>query len=155
MPDSNSAPAAPSHGNEVPTAPGSAGSVVFAAQLLTFCLLAAMLYWGRVVAIPLALSILLSFILKPGVRLLQRCYIPRSISVILTVTLACGLLGGFGWLIGSQLASLSNDLPQYRDNIATKVKSVRAMMKGGAVERIQGTMETLAEELNNEKPTSS
>lgn len=151
MSDTVSAPAPPVPGNDFSQAPGTAAPVIFAAQLLTFCLLAALLFWGRVVAIPLALAILLSFTLKPVVRLLQRCFVPKAIAVIVAVTFACSIIGCLGWLIGAQLAGLSKDLPLYRDNIATKVRSVRAMMRGGAVERIQGTMETLAAELNEEK----
>ncbi|MDZ4286604.1 MAG: AI-2E family transporter [Prosthecobacter sp.] len=150
MPEPTLAPATSAAGNDFPSPLGSAGSVNFAAKLLTFCLLAALLFWGRVVAIPLALAILLSFTLKPVVRLLQRCFIPRALAVITAVTLACSILGCLAWLIGAQLASLSNDLPGYRNNIAAKVRSVRGMLKGGAVERIQGTMESLAAELNKD-----
>ncbi|HYF35976.1 MAG TPA: AI-2E family transporter [Prosthecobacter sp.] len=154
MPEPQSAPATSDSGSELPPA-STDGSIVFAAKLLTFCLLAALLYWGRVVAIPLALAILLSFTLKPVVRLLQRCHLPRVIAVVTAVTMAMAILAGVGWLIGSQLASLSNELPKYRENIAAKVRSVRAMMRGGAVEKIQGTMETLAAEINKEKASST
>jgi predicted PurR-regulated permease PerM len=126
-------------------------SVAFAARLLSFCLLAGLLYWGRVVAIPLALAILLSFTLKPMVRRLGRWHVPRGISVIGTVGSVCAIVGCVGWLIGSQLVDLSEQLPAYRANIAAKVKSLRGMMKGGTMEKIQGTMEKLAVELEEDK----
>ena len=40
------------------------------------------LYFGREVFVPIALAILLSFVLAPMVRLLQRWHIPRGLSVI-------------------------------------------------------------------------
>jgi predicted PurR-regulated permease PerM len=126
------------------------GPVIFASKLLTFALLAGLLYWGRVVAIPLALAILLSFTLKPAVRWLQCLRVPRIVAVILTVALACGALAGFAWVVGMQLAELSRDLPQYRDNVTEKIRSVREMMRGGTVEKLQGTMESLAAELSED-----
>jgi predicted PurR-regulated permease PerM len=37
------------------------------------------LYFGRELFVPIALAILLSFVLAPLVRLLQRCYVPRGL----------------------------------------------------------------------------
>jgi predicted PurR-regulated permease PerM len=39
------------------------------------------LYLGREVFVPIALAILLGFVLAPVVRLLQRWHIPRALSV--------------------------------------------------------------------------
>jgi predicted PurR-regulated permease PerM len=49
------------------------------------------LYFGREVFVPIALAILLSFVLAPLVRLLQRWHIPRGLSVISVVLLALPL----------------------------------------------------------------
>ena len=46
------------------------------------------LYLGREVFVPIALAILLSFVLAPLVRLLQRWRIPRPVSVVGVVLLA-------------------------------------------------------------------
>jgi predicted PurR-regulated permease PerM len=42
----------------------------------------ATLYFGREVFVPIALAILLSFVLAPLVRLLQRWHLPRALSVV-------------------------------------------------------------------------
>jgi predicted PurR-regulated permease PerM len=46
------------------------------------------LYFGREVFIPIALAILLSFVLAPIVRQLQRLHVPRGFSVVGVVLLA-------------------------------------------------------------------
>src|SRR5262245_33633763 len=46
------------------------------------------LYFGREVFVPIALAILLSFVLAPLVRLLQRWHLPRGLSVVGVVLLA-------------------------------------------------------------------
>ena len=54
-------------------------TVFFIALIATF------LYVAREVLIPIALAVLLSFVLSPVVRLLERWYLPRSLSVVAVV----------------------------------------------------------------------
>ncbi|GAC1451000.1 MAG: AI-2E family transporter [Isosphaeraceae bacterium] len=70
---------------------------------------------------PLALSILLAFALTPLSRLLERRGVPRVASVLLTVVLTLGLLGGVGYVVGKQLTMLANKLPDYQENILRKM----------------------------------
>jgi hypothetical protein len=46
------------------------------------------LYFGRQVLLPIALAVLLSFVLAPPVRLLQRLYLPRFAAVTIVQRLA-------------------------------------------------------------------
>jgi predicted PurR-regulated permease PerM len=48
------------------------------ANVLVAALLVAAVYFGREVLLPIALAVLLSFVLAPPVRLLQRLNLPRS-----------------------------------------------------------------------------
>ena len=52
----------------------------------------AALYFGREVLLPMALAVLLSFVLAPPVRLLQRLYLPRFAAVTIVVLLAFGVI---------------------------------------------------------------
>ena len=45
------------------------------------------LYFGRELFVPIALAILLSFVLAPLVRVLQRWHLPRALSVVSVVLL--------------------------------------------------------------------
>ena len=65
------------------------------------------LYFGREIVIPIALAILLSFVLAPVVGLLQRIRVPRGIAVVSVVILAFALLFAVGSLLASQLTQLA------------------------------------------------
>ncbi len=69
-------------------------------QLLTsLALIIAALYWAHTVFIPVALALLLSFLLNPVVSVLQGRGLRRTPAVILVVLLMFSLLGGIGWTI--------------------------------------------------------
>ena len=77
----------------------------------------AALYFTRQVCIPLALAILLSFLLGPLVLWLGRLGIGRILSVIIVVTHVIALLGFITWLMASQVYDLASKLPQYESNM--------------------------------------
>jgi len=56
--------------------------------LLFVVVIVGCVYVGREVLVPMALAILMSFVLAPPVDFLQRWYIPRSLAVIGVVLLA-------------------------------------------------------------------
>ncbi len=88
------------------------------------------LYLGREVLIPITLSILLSFVLAPLVLLLQRIRVPKVPAVLLSVIAALGVLLVLGGIIGTQIASLSQDLPRYQTTIEHKISSVQHFATG-------------------------
>jgi predicted PurR-regulated permease PerM len=65
------------------------------------------LYFGREVFVPIALAILLSFVLAPLVRLLQRWHFPRSLSVISVALVAFASIFALGGVIATQVTELS------------------------------------------------
>jgi len=82
------------------------------------------------VLIPLALAILFSFVLAPGVRLLERWRLGRIASTFLMVIAGCAILGSIGWVAANQAVSLAAKLPEYRQNINDKIRALRAPSKG-------------------------
>jgi predicted PurR-regulated permease PerM len=93
---------------------------------LTVLILAviALLYFAGEVLKPLALAVLLSFALSPAARTFERARLPRAAAVVLTVVIALGLLGGFGYVVGEQLTSLAKQLPRYQQNIESKLNGI-------------------------------
>lgn len=73
---------------------------------------------------PLALAVLLSFCLAPVALFLERRRVPRGLAAALTVVLSLGALGGVGFLVGTQLSSLANDLPKYQGAMIAKVDAL-------------------------------
>src|SRR4051794_23059694 len=84
----------------------------------------AALYLGRDIFVPLALALLLSFVLAPLVRIIQQWRVPRSLAVIGIVALAFAILFALGTLMGRQLTQLASDLPLYETTIREKVRSL-------------------------------
>ncbi len=112
----------------------------------------ATLYFGREIFIPIAMAILLSFVLAPLVGLLQRLHVPRAIAVVSMVILAFGLLFALGSLLASQLTQLAGDLPRYQSTISEKIQSFRDTSAGrGTLERASGMLKDLSKELDKPK----
>jgi len=92
--------------------------------IITFLILAiiAFMYFAAEVLQPLALAVLLCFVLAPASRFLERNGVPRAAAVLLTVVTVLGALGGIGYVVGEQLTALGNDLPKYERNMTDKVR---------------------------------
>ena len=103
--------------------------------------------WAEGVLVPVAVALLLTFLLNPPVMVLQR-WIKRGPAVILVVTLTCGGLAVLGWVLTRQVSSLAQELPQYRQTIRQKVADVRYAVRGGAVEQVQTTIDDIKREIS-------
>ncbi|MEO5698719.1 MAG: AI-2E family transporter, partial [Burkholderiaceae bacterium] len=113
------------------------------------------LYFGRDILMPLALAVLLGFVLDPMVAWLKRRGLPRITAVVLVVTLALGGVGLAGILVGNQVSSLSKQLPTYQTNILHKLRDLRAKALGpgmfdGAVETLKVVKEEVAKAADDE-----
>ncbi len=104
------------------------------------------LYWAQAVLVPIALAILLTFLLAPPVTWLQR-WVGRIPAVLAMVTLLFTLLGLAGWGLARQTDNLAQDLPRYRVNILQKIADVRGASKGGSVEKLQETIDEIKTDL--------
>ena len=78
------------------------------------------LYFGRQILVPVALAILLSFVLSPPVRLLQGKYFPRGAAVGVVALLAFAAIFGLGTILAAQVRELASDLPQYQATLGEK-----------------------------------
>jgi predicted PurR-regulated permease PerM len=91
---------------------------------------AAVLYFARDVLIPLALAILLSFLLAPLVRRLEQWRLGRIASTFIAVVIGFSIIGGIGYVAGREALSLAAKLPEYRENIRNKIRAVRVPQEG-------------------------
>jgi predicted PurR-regulated permease PerM len=110
-------------------------------------LVVAGLYWLQAVLIPMALAVLLTFLLSPVVGTLQRRGLGRVPAVLVTVVLALSVLGGIGWTLTRQLMTLADELPRYSLNIQHRIADLHGASKGGSVEKVQKTVEDVVGEI--------
>jgi predicted PurR-regulated permease PerM len=100
-------------------------------------LVVAALYLGQRILIPLALAVLLSFVLAPLVSRLERRGMSRTVAVLLVVGAAFGLLGLVGWGIASQATAMINDLPQHKKDVQQKIADLQGAGKRGLLATVQ------------------
>ena len=116
--------------------------------LLTVGLVVAFLYLARDLIVPIALAILLSFLLAPAVRGLRRWHIGRVTAVSLTVLMAFLAMIGFTAVILQEVSSLAQQLPEYRSNLETKIRSLPGAVPGaGVLRRATSMVQELGREL--------
>jgi predicted PurR-regulated permease PerM len=111
---------------------------------LTAFIIAA-LYVARELLIPLALAALLTFLLAPLVSRLER-WIGRIGAVLLVGFLIVTATGAAGWVLTRQLVDLATKLPDYKENIRTKLRSITVSV-GGRFSKFSETVEELKQEL--------
>lgn len=113
-------------------------------------------YFGRDIFIPVAMAILLSFVLAPLVGLLQRIRIPRGMAVVSVVLFAFALLFAMGSLFATQLTQLAEDLPRYQSTISDKIQSFRDTTAGrDTLERASGMLKDLSKQLDKPNDAQS
>src|SRR5579863_3583374 len=122
---------------------------------LTVAILAiAVLYLAKVLFLPLAFAILFAFLLAPVVDLLERLRFPRALAAMVVILGSSALLAGAAWLLFTQLVSIANDLPIYRDNITEKMAAFHTP-SDSAIGRAEDEVEALSEELGLANSTAT
>ena len=117
-------------------------------------LLVAIVYWAQAILIPVALAILLTFLLAPMVGQLQCWGIHRGLSVSLVVMVTALLLGGTIWLAAMQIRNLAVELPQYRANMRQKISDLRELQKSSALDRLNDMLGEVRGELSKDDKSS-
>jgi predicted PurR-regulated permease PerM len=119
-------------------------------MLASICVVCAALYLAQSVLIPLALALLLSFLLAPMVTRLEKRGLHRVPAVVVVVTLLFSLLGLLTWAVALQVTDFAEQLPSYKGNIVAKIRSVHLNNVGGlgkaakAIEEMRDAVSTNA-----------
>jgi predicted PurR-regulated permease PerM len=127
--------------------------VKIAAWLVVGAVAIAALYVGQGVLIPLAIAFLIGFALSPIVTWLARCGLPRVLSVIV-VMLSLGLLiVALGFLVASQVRTLSAELPVYQSTIRGKIQGLGDSLREpgvlhGAIKTVDTVQTEVAEKIS-------
>jgi predicted PurR-regulated permease PerM len=127
---------------------GSDSRVALLQGLMIGAIVIGALYIGREVLLPLALAILLSFVLTPLLLLLRKIKVPRVPAVIVVVTLAFAIIFALGWMLSHQVAQLASDLPRYQHVLAGKISALRKSAESsGTFDNIAGALKGLEDEI--------
>jgi predicted PurR-regulated permease PerM len=111
-------------------------------------LIIAALYFGREIFVPLALAILLSFVLAPLVIFLHSWRVPRTASVLIAVFFGFSVIFSLGGLMVSQATRLAAKLPGYQQTLSDKIESLRGLMGGsGTLKEASTVLKKLETEL--------
>ncbi len=124
------------------------GGFLASEPLLLVGLVILTLYFARDLLAPMAFALVLNFLLSPAVALLERWRLSRSVSVVLVILIFFSGLGVTGWVVARQLVHVAELLPDYRENIQTKLDSLHTPI-GGAAGNAISSLEEMTEQLSS------
>src|SRR5688572_817829 len=75
---------------------------------------------GRFILVPVSIGILLTFLLMPVSRWLEKIRIPRIPAIILSIILMVIVLGGFIFFLSNQIMSFSEELPMLKEKVTAR-----------------------------------
>jgi predicted PurR-regulated permease PerM len=137
----------PSDGRDRAELPAGLIGVVAIPLVIT---VVAALYFARDVIIPITLAVLVSFLLAPAVRWLHHLRVGRVSAVAFTVLVTFVVILGFGAIVVQEVSSLARDLPNYRYNLETKIRTLPGFLPGGGIlNRATSMLRNLRKELTN------
>lgn len=115
----------------------------------------AVLYFGRKLLVPLAFSILFSFLLSTPLTWLERHRMPRALAVSIVLIIGMSVTGGLLWLFVNEFGSILKDWPGYQTNITRKVQAIRGA-PGEGIQNIERTFTQLKQDFaGNASPTQA
>jgi predicted PurR-regulated permease PerM len=132
-----------------PVSPGVRSDIAISRSLTILAVLGiiAALYFAKAILLPLALAVLLTFVLAPLVRLLESWSLGRIPSVVIVVVSAILIIFGIGSFIGGQMAQLAEKLPQYQFIIQHKIQTASSVVSGGTLEQFSNFLDRLNKEI--------
>ena len=123
-------------------------TVVLGAVVLTA------LYVGRDVFIPIAIAIVISFVLSPPILLLRRWGLARVPSVLTVVFAALVIAFVVSAVLTRQVSELAVDLPKYQLTINAKIDRVRDAAADNALfAKVSAALKSFGE-INPRRPTA-
>ncbi|WP_245454150.1 AI-2E family transporter [Aquabacter cavernae] len=133
--------------------PPRRSSVETVAALLGFMAIVAMLSVARDVFVPIALAVLLSFVLFPVIILLRKVRVPRTLAVVAVVLVALSGILSLTAVVALQVADLASELPRYQQTIREKVRTLKGATEGaGTWDRLSAMLEDLGHEFEERSP---
>jgi predicted PurR-regulated permease PerM len=132
----------------------TAGQLPSATRIVTIMAIVAGLYLGRELLIPFALALFFSLLLYPVVTRIRRAGLPRVAAVSVTIAITALVLSSLGFLVARQAIDLTNELPNYQENLKAKIRDIRPS-GSGRIARLSDTITELKQELKSGPTTQT
>ena len=122
-------------------------------NFIVVAVIVATLYFAREILVPIALAVLLSFVLTPLVKLFQRVRLPRPVAVLLAVVAALAVAISLGTMVMLQVNQLVSDLPRYQTTLEQKVHGLRDTLgPSGILKGASDVLKDLSKQLETDDP---
>jgi len=118
-----------------------------ARMLASIAVVVAALYLAKGVLVPMALAVLLSFLLSPVCDWLERHRLGRIPAVVATAFVGFTVLGGAAWMAVVQVSDLAPRMPEYETNLKAKLQSANAQVSA-TLGRVTRTAQGMSENLS-------
>ena len=139
---------APGHGHP-DGATGSGHAIVSLTTLATIAVVCAILQIGKDLFLPLALGMLIAFILTPVVNALRKRGLRDLPAVVITVLTAAALVASFVLILAYQISQIGMNLPQYQGNVLGKIDTIlQAGVDNRVVAHLQGMVADISDRLS-------
>jgi predicted PurR-regulated permease PerM len=124
------------------------GSVASLTTLATITVVCGILYVAKELFLPLALGMLVAFILSPVANFLRRRGLNDTPAVIVTVIATAMLVTAFFLILFYQISQIGANLPQYQGNVLGKVDTLLDAGKDSRIiAHLQGLVENISDRL--------
>ena len=130
----------------------SSGTRPKRSSLIALLITAAVLYLAQEVLIPLAVALLLAFLMAPAVRRLEEWKLGRVPSTLIVALVGFGIIFGIAGIAGAQAVSLGGQLPEYRQNIVKKIRALRHPKKDSNIGKAAEAIKDIEKEAAPERP---
>jgi predicted PurR-regulated permease PerM len=112
----------------------------------------AALHLAKEILLPVALAILISFLLTPLCNRLENFGVSRVLSVITVVSVTFVALGLLTWVMMSQLVDLGAQLPTYKATLIRKINQIKP--ESSTISEITETIEDVQKSIGKEASTA-
>jgi predicted PurR-regulated permease PerM/CheY-like chemotaxis protein len=130
----------------------SSGTRPRRSSVIALLITAGVLYLAKEVLVPVAVAILLAFLLAPAVRLLESCKLGRVVSTVIVALSGFGIMLAIVAVAATQAISLGAKLPEYRQNIVEKIHALRAPKLDTNIGKAAEAIKDIEKEAAPERP---
>ena len=96
--------------------------------LIILIIILVILYFGRILFIPLSFSVLISFLLYPICNWFENRKVPRTLAVLICITLLILVGAILSFLLNKQISSFSHDWPNLSSKLPDAITEFKTFM---------------------------